>query len=51
MATRVPQNAVGRQVLADHQIRRELHIIAAARRARHPNRAHRFWQAFTRPMR
>jgi len=51
MATRVPANAVGRQLLADHQARRDMFINAAARRARHPNRAQRFWKEFTRPMR
>ncbi|CUR48461.1 hypothetical protein [Alloalcanivorax xenomutans] len=44
MATRVPDNAVGRQVLADVHEARERRIQEAGRRARHPNRLHRFWR-------
>lgn len=47
VVTRVPDNAVGRQLLADAHEAREKNIQEAARRARHPNRFHRFWQQLT----
>jgi hypothetical protein len=47
LVTRVPPNAVGRQMLADAHEARERNIQEAARRARHPNRFHRFWKQLT----
>ena len=47
LVTRGPPNAVGRQMLADAHEARERNIQEAARRARHPNRFHRFWKQLT----